>query len=226
MPAPSTHPAAGPPPSGRPTARRPTFPRPLLAAVLLPLLGAACGGEAPPPPETPAEAPAEAQAPQDAFLANLAALCGRAFPGEATLATSDDFDAGLVMHVRVCEPGEVQIPLHVGENRSRTWIVTRTAEGLRLKHDHRLEDGSDDPVTQYGGDTTAPGTPLEQSFPADAHTAELLPEAATNVWTMTLVPGERFIYHLTRHGEPRATFEFDLTREVDAPPPPWGYEGT
>lgn len=190
------------------------------------LLGGACGGDRDVPPDPPA-AEAEATAdPQDAFMAHMAAMCGRAFPGVATLGSSDDFGDGLVMHVRSCESNEIQIPLHVGENRSRTWIISRTADGLRLKHDHRLPDGSDDPVTQYGGDTVAPGTELEQSFPADAFTAELLPEAATNVWSMTLVPGERFTYHLTRNGEPRATFEFDLTEEVTPPPPPWGYEGS
>jgi hypothetical protein len=136
------------------------------------------------------------------------------------------FEGEMIMHVRRCEENEIQIPLHVGENRSRTWIITRTADGLRLKHDHRVPDGSDDPVTQYGGDTAEPGTALRQSFPADAFTAELLPAAATNVWTITLTPGERLRYHLTRHGQPRATFVFDLTDEVAPPPAPWGYEGS
>ncbi len=160
----------------------------------------------------------------DAFFANLAALCGKAFRGEARLTSGDGFEGGLVMHVRKCGEDELQIPLHVGENRSRTWIVTRTETGLRLKHDHRIEDGSDDPVTQYGGDTAAPGTARQQSFPADDFTRELLPEAATNVWTMTLENDGRFVYHLTRHGAPRATFEFDLDDEVTPPPAPWGYE--
>lgn len=193
-------------------------------ALALVLLLAACGGEeAPPPP--PAEAAITAD-PHDAFLDHLRSLCGRAFRGEALLTSGPGFEDEMIMHVRRCEEDEVQIPLHVGENRSRTWIITRTAEGLRLKHDHRLEDGSDDPVTQYGGDTAEPGTELQQSFPADDFTAELLPEAATNVWTITVTPGERLRYHLTRHGEPRATFEFDLTDEVEPPPAPWGYEGT
>ena len=157
-------------------------------------------------------------------MANLAAMCGRAFRGYAELATSDDFDGEMIMHVRVCRDDEIQIPLHIGENRSRTWIITRTAEGLRLKHDHRLPDGSDDPVTQYGGDTVDEGTPLRQSFPADAYTHETIPEAATNVWNITLEPGARLVYHLTRHDAPRATFVFDLTDEVEPPPAPWGYE--
>ncbi len=191
----------------------------------------ACGGGSDGVDTTPAAAAgtaadATAQSPQDAFLAHLTSLCGRAFRGEAELVSGSGFEGEMIMHVRHCEPYEVQIPLHVGENRSRTWIITRTADGLRLKHDHRIEDGTDDPVTQYGGDTSEPGTATRQSFPADAFTAELLPEAATNVWTITLTPGERLHYHLSRHGQPRATFVFDLTDEVPPPPAPWGYEGS
>ena len=198
-----------------------------LLILFLYLPACADGPDEPPMPEADpaADAPEETHA-QDAFMDELSALCGRAFRGEATLASGPGFEDEMIMHVRRCSPEEIQIPLHVGENRSRTWIVTRTEEGLRLKHDHRLEDGSDDPITQYGGDTEDPGTALSQSFPADAFTAELIPEASTNVWTMTIEPGSRFVYHLTRHGEPRATFEFDLTDEVPPPPAPWGYEDT
>jgi len=180
------------------------------------------------PSAQPAAATSETAAAdaQDAFFANLTALCGKAFRGEAKLTSGDGFEGDLVMHVRKCTENELQIPLHVGENRSRTWIVTRTDSGLRLKHDHRIEDGSDDPVTQYGGDTADWGTANRQSFPAGAFTEELLPEAATNVWTMTLEDDGRFVYHLTRHDAPRATFEFDLNDEVTPPPAPWGYEDT
>jgi hypothetical protein len=178
----------------------------------------ACGGEP--------EARRVDRSPQDDFFAQLEALCGRAFEGEATLVSGDGFEDRMVMHVRRCSEREIQIPLHVGGNRSRTWIVTRTDQGLRLKHDHRHEDGSEDLVTQYGGDTRDAGTATSQSFPADAFTADLLPEAATNVWTMTIEPGERFVYHLTRHDEPRATFTFDLRADVEPPPAPWGHEGT
>ncbi len=204
----------------------------LLVTLALPLTLVACGGdgsdgEAPPAstgePSASADVASTEASAQDQFFAHLTALCGRAFRGEATLTSSDGFDGEMIMHVRRCEADEIQIPLHIGENRSRTWIVTRTAEGLRLKHDHRLEDGTDDPVTQYGGDTAEAGTPTEQSFPADAFTAELLPEAVTNVWTITITPGQQLLYHLTRHGEPRATFVFDLTDEVPPPPAPWGY---
>lgn len=127
------------------------------------------------------------------------------------------------MHVRECGPTEIRVPFHVGDDRSRTWVLTRTGSGLRLKHDHRHEDGSEDEVTQYGGDTAEPGTATRQEFPADQHTASLIPEATTNVWTVELEPGEEFVYALRREGtDRRFRIAFDLTRTVDRPPSPWG----
>jgi hypothetical protein len=127
------------------------------------------------------------------------------------------------MHVRECSPDEIRIPFHVGDDRSRTWVLTRTPEGLRLKHDHRHADGSEDAVTQYGGDTRDGGTAEWQEFAADAHTALLIPAASTNVWTVEVVPGDLFAYALRREGtDRRFRVEFDLTRPVPAPPAPWG----
>jgi len=129
----------------------------------------------------------------------------------------------LVMHVRECSSDEVRIPFHVGEDRSRTWVVTRLPQGFRLKHHHLHQDGSPDEVHLYGGDAMEGGTAEWQEFPADAFTAELVPVAAANVWTMEVVPGELFAYALRREGTERAfRVEFDLTRTVAEPPPPWG----
>jgi hypothetical protein len=170
-----------------------------------------------------ASAAASASA-QDAWWQTLTDLCGQAFAGELAYGGGDDFAGRPVMHVRVCEEDELQIPFHVGENRSRTWILTRTDSGIRLKHDHRHEDGSEDEVTQYGGDTRGAGSASVQEFHADDFTAALLPEAATNVWTMEVVPGERFTYMLRRADEPeRFRVDFDLTTPVEPPPAPWGY---
>lgn len=164
---------------------------------------------------------------QDAFWASLQRLCGRAYSGTVvnpTAADSGFTGKPLIMHVRRCSPGEIRIPFHVGENRSRTWILTRTEGGLRLKHDHRHEDGSEDAITQYGGDTRDGGTAARQEFYADAHTASLIPAAVTNVWTVEVVPGERFAYALRREGtDRRFRVEFDLTRPVTPPPAPWGH---
>jgi hypothetical protein len=132
------------------------------------------------------------------------------------------------MQVRECSANEIRVPFHVGEDRSRTWVITRTGQGLRLKHDHRHEDGSEDTLTQYGGDTANGGTAERQEFPADQHSRDLfvannLPQSVTNVWAVEVHPGRTYVYELRR---PNRHFrvEFDLTRPVPAPPAPWGAE--
>ena len=66
----------------------------------------------------------------------------------------------------------------------------------------------------YGGVAQPGGRGRSQSFAADAHTAQLIPAAATNVWTVTLSPDDRQLtYHLTRDGKPR--FTAVLTRTVN-----------
>jgi hypothetical protein len=190
----------------------------LPVAAVLALLGA-CASI----PATGGGLPAE----QEAFWSALKVHCGRAYEGRLTQGNASDtafVGKTLVMHVRGCTDDEVRIPFHLGEDRSRTWVITRTAAGLRLKHDHRHRDGTEDRVTQYGGDTRGPGTASSQEFPADAFTASLIPAAATNVWTVEVVPGERFAYALRREGtDRRFRVEFDLARPVAAPPAPWGH---
>jgi hypothetical protein len=165
---------------------------------------------------------------QDAFFARLTALCGKAFAGR--LVTTDPADKdmavqAMVMHVRGCTATEIRIPFHVGENRSRTWVVTRTATGLRLKHDHRHEDGKPDAVTMYGGDTAMPGDPTRQEFPVDAESialfkANALERSITNVWALE-ADDTIFAYELRRANR-HLRVEFDLTKEVPTPLPPWG----
>jgi len=204
-----------------------TFPLAILLTVAL----AACGGDITEPASSTVDTTRQADPagnPQDAYWANLEALCGQAFEGSVTDGNdSDSAFAGetLVMHVRECAADELKIPFHVGEDRSRTWVLTRTGAGLRLKHDHRLDDGSEDEVTQYGGDTIDGGSATRQDFYADTFTAELLPAAATNIWAMEIEPGNYFAYSLRREEEGRYfRVEFDLTTPVEAPPAPWGHE--
>src|SRR5688572_19982384 len=132
---------------------------------------------------------------QDTFFARLGAYCGRAFEGRIVSppVEADAAFAGerLVAHVRTCSDDGIRIPFHVGEDRSRTWVVTRTASGLRLKHDHRHEDGSEDRLTQYGGDTAGEGSAARQEFPADAWSKDLFrregsPQSVTNVWAIEI----------------------------------------
>lgn len=166
----------------------------------------------------------EPPAAPDAFLDALRAHCGKAYAG--TIIDPQPSDSGfagqsLVMHVRGCGD-TVRIPFHVAENRSRTWVLVRTADGVRLKHDHRHEDGSEDSVTQYGGDSRTTGTASLMEFPADSFTAALIPAARTNVWTVEITP-THFVYQLRREGtDRRFRVEFDLARELPPPPAPWG----
>lgn len=168
--------------------------------------------------------------PKPQFFARLAGLCGQAFEGRIVSppveADRDFASKRMVMHVRQCTADAIRIPFHVGDDRSRTWVITRTATGLRLKHDHRNEDGSEDNITQYGGDTVDAGTAARQSFPADAFTKDLLVREGNragvdNVWAVEVEPGRLFAYELRR---PNRFFrvEFDLSRPVAPPPPPWG----
>jgi hypothetical protein len=167
--------------------------------------------------------------PQPLFWERLQALCGRAYEGRVVTTDAADRDmAGnrLVMHVASCTADTIRIPFHVGADRSRTWVLSRTAAGLRLKHDHRHRDGSEDARTQYGGDTPGPGTAQRQEFPADAFSRELfvrenIPASVTNVWAVEIVPGRIFAYELRRPGR-FFRVEFDLGRPVPAPEPAWG----
>ena len=167
--------------------------------------------------------------PQRLFFDALRSLCGKAYEGRVVTSDAADRELAasrLVMHVRSCSDGEVRIPFHAGEDRSRTWVVSRTSTGLRLKHDHRHRDGSEDALTQYGGDTVASGSARRQAFPADAFSRDLfvrrnIAVSTANVWAVEVEPGRMFAYELRR---PNRHFrvEFDLARPVSAPPPPWG----
>ena len=158
------------------------------------------------------------------FLAALRAHCGKAYAGQIInpqAADSAMLGQALVMHVRGCDD-TVRVPFHVGTDRSRTWLFTKTAASVRLKHDHRHEDGTEDRVTQYGGDAGPGGSAQSMAFAADSFTAALLPASRTNVWTVEVTP-TRFVYQLTRTGSDRRfRVEFDLTTPVAVPPAPWG----
>lgn len=150
-----------------------------------------------------------------AFFDHLTRLDGRSFQGRMAfpLDQPDHDMAGKPMRLKVdvVSPEEIRVPFQVGEDRSRTWILRLTPAGLSLQHDHRLADGSPDPVNLYGGTALAGGLGLTQIFPADAHTAGVLPEASSNVWMLQLSPdGKSLVYALERHQEPRFQAVFEL----------------
>ncbi|MEX0899832.1 MAG: hypothetical protein WD081_03985 [Gammaproteobacteria bacterium] len=217
---------------------------PLFAAICL---IAACDNNNEPaeagPQQSAAAAPtgvAEEQSPQELFMARLAEHCGRAYEGRIVAnepAMDDDPFEGqrLVMHVRECGENEIKIPFHVGDDHSRTWVITHVAagvegmDGLRLKHDHRHEDGTPDEVTMYGGDTAGSGTPRRQEFPVDQESREMFEAgdmhvSMSNTWAMEIEADKRFMYELSRPEGRLFQVEFDLTNPVELPPDPWGHE--
>jgi hypothetical protein len=159
---------------------------------------------------------------QDAFMASLNALCGQRFVGRVVTTQAADADfasSRLLMHVRDCSADEVRIPFWVGEDRSRTWVISRNEEGgLTLKHDHRDPEGNPDGLHWYGGDTTAAGTANRQEFPVDDFSIELFNAgnaavSTTNVWAVEVHPGRIYAYELRRENR-YLRVEFDLTRPV------------
>lgn len=165
------------------------------------------------------------------FLSSFDPICGKSYAGRIVSppVAADEAFAGkpLVMHVRSCAADEVRIPFHVGDDHSRTWVLTRTTTGLRLKHDHRHRDGSEDRVTQYGGDSRTPPDAERQVFPADHYTKDLLRREGNvagvdNVWAVEHRSG-LFAYELRRPGR-FFRVEFDINQPVATPPAPWGSE--
>lgn len=171
------------------------------------------------------------RAPAERFFDALSTLCGKAFAGRIVDNTpaqpNDPFEGQrLVIHVRTCTADRALVPFHVGEDRSRTFVITRLGDRLRFKHDHRHQDGSPDVFTMYGGESVAAGTSTRQEFPVDDESKALFTRekrevSNTNTWAMEIHPGRMLAYELSRPGR-LFRVEFDLTKPVDAPPPPWG----
>ena len=163
----------------------------------------------------------------DQFWQQLKQHCGKTYEGTVTSgAKANDGFSGkrLVMHVLSCSEDQLLIPFNVGEDRSRTWILTKEKNSIKLKHDHRHEDGTSDAVTMYGGTTTNSGLPGIAVFPADQMTVTTIPAAATNVWWIT-INNTIFTYNLRRIGSDRLfTVTFDITKPIEKPLPSWGWE--
>ena len=162
------------------------------------------------------------------FLSKFSAHCGKAYEGKVVSTDERDADFAserLIMHVRFCSEDNIRIPFHVGENRSRTWVLSQVGDQLRLKHDHRHEDGEEDAVTQYGGDSVTAPNNGRVEFPVDQYSIDLfqregLDQSITNVWAIE-ISKTMFAYELSRESR-FFRVEFDLTTPVAAPPAPWG----
>jgi hypothetical protein len=161
-----------------------------------------------------------AEAAQEAFWAAIAQHCGERFVGKLTLfdeqADASWAQAKLVMHVAQCSPNEIRIPLSVGDDSSRTWVLRRLEHGLELKHRHAHGE-HEDKVSWYGGHTTDSGRENRQTFPVDAYSKALflregLNASIGNFWSMEIW-NQVFAYELVREGRSFRA-EFDLSNPM------------
>jgi len=166
---------------------------------------------------------------QTAFMAQFKPFCGQAFAAKIVQDNqpSPAWDYPLVVHIRDCEDNVVRMPLHVGDDRSRTWVLTQHADYIDFQHIHLHEDGSADAVSPYGGQTLAAGSAQLQAFPVDDASKALFIEngldvSVTNTWTIQFVDEQTMSYQLSRPGR---IFEVhvDLSQPIELPPPAWGY---
>jgi hypothetical protein len=161
------------------------------------------------------------RAPRDVFWARLQTLCESAAAGRLVQAppgdTQIDPTARLVVHLWECSDTELRFPLHVTENRSRTWVFIRHADQLELRHDHRHEDGTEDRTTWYGATTLDAGSDSSQAFVTERN-------GVRSGWRVEVVPGVRFTYGTIRGDAWRHHLEFDLRAPVPTPPLHWGHD--
>jgi len=163
--------------------------------------------------------------PAKQFWNAIKSHCDKAYEGHLVL-PKDDKDFGgkkLVMHVRSCSDTVIKIPFFVGEDKSRTWILTYKNDRISLQHDHRHKDGTEDAINFYGGIATNTGQSGLQTFSADQRTQQMIPAASSNIWWIT-IDDTTFTYNLRRLGTDRVfKVVMDITKPIETPQAPWGW---
>lgn len=162
------------------------------------------------------------------FKKKIELHCGKSYVGQITEGgkEGDGFTGKkLVMQVLSCEKDQIKIPFYVGEDQSRTWVLTFNDNNtIQLKHDHRHQDGLPDKITMYGGTSPNTGHSGKQFFPADQETCNLIDYACSNIWWMT-IDETSFTYNLRVVGSTRQfSVKFDLTKPIEFNKKPWGWE--
>lgn len=152
------------------------------------------------------------------FMENLKIFEGQRFYGKVLFPENPDapFNADtLYMNFESFTDTEVRMPFILGNDKSRTWVLTMNENGLLFKHDHRHSDGTPEDITMYGGYADDKGNAFFQNFPADLETSTMMPETSTNVWTFKFNEEmTEFHYILERHSAPRFHVVFDLTAPI------------
>ncbi len=162
------------------------------------------------------------------FWNGMLDLCGRAFPGKLIAGDAREAEwrsQPVVLHVPHCSPSTIGMAIHVGEDRSRGWMVSRTAGGLDLRHVISKPDGEPADLSGYGGSADYEGSEGMMTFHADERSQQLFidaeqSEAAETVWTLELKAGETLTYTMI-HPDRQFGVEFSLGNSVQTPPDPW-----
>ncbi len=159
--------------------------------------------------------------PSQQFMAQLSTLCGQVFEGRVVSDDPQDDNwrkEKLIAGPVDCQDNIVFIPLAVGTNTSRTWIIKETSAGLSLHHRHLHADGTPDAVTNYGGTALEAGSLMRQEFPVDAASIDLfnregLTASVTNIWALEVKPQQKLSYELSRDNR-YFRADFDLSQPL------------
>jgi len=156
---------------------------------------------------------------EDIFFEHFKNLEGKTFAGKEVF-IREDMESwahlDLIMHIREYTDSVVFVPFRVGDNTSRTWTLYRVNDGrLRLRHDHRHDDGTPEDLNLYGGYTGEGSTAISQFFPADDYTCNMLRRICDNEWNMQFSEDlSTFSYILKKEGVKVIRIDFDLTRAL------------
>jgi hypothetical protein len=162
------------------------------------LLGA-CGGES----DTDLTPTVEAETVQGEFFANLFENCGETFSGQVSemQETQNDISGEtLIATFQTCTEEEVQIALAENGNALRTWIVSRSDDGLQLNLRNANAGDPTMEATGFGGMANDEGSANSQVFEASDSTAEAMGDTDAGVWTLGIEDGQ-FSYALEQGGE-------------------------
>jgi len=156
---------------------------------------------------------------KQSFFDHLTSLCGKKFAGQEIYMANEERSFGdqeMVIHFKSCEEDEIRIPFHIGEDSSRTWVLLVEDGNLRLRHDHRYEDGTPEERNLYGGYSDNKGTELSQYFPQDEYSKKILEDPPKHEWSFTLSEDfSTFAYCLNVGEELFFLAEFDLTKPLN-----------
>ncbi|TVR53298.1 MAG: hypothetical protein EA421_11530 [Gemmatimonadales bacterium] len=157
---------------------------------------------------------------QRAFFEEMSSLCGQTFGGRTILAEESDttFEpARLYFTVENCGDDELRMPFVVGDDDSRTWILSMEEGGLTFVHEHLRPDGTPYENSGFGGRASGEGSDVFQHFP-DFQATEETPAAERRVWRLRLDREyEIFHYYLDRGGRPAYRLVFHLGPPSPAP---------